>query len=315
MKNEHPFPHLQVLLACSVAFLLLSVCPSTLSAQVWGYPEPGRTPKFFVNAASLYQPEARVHGGGNITVSRYSISVGSGAPVGDRVTLGFRLSYEFDDYNFSRLSAFAVPDPWNKINKVGFSTTAAYRLSPEWALFAAPVVQYAGEQGADFTDSLLYGGTVGVLYRPSRRFMIGFGAGAFYRLEETRLFPALLFSWRITDKLRLGNSFRTGPAGPAGLELAYRFDDNWEAAVAGGYRSYRFRLDERGPVPSGIGQSNSWPLFARVSRKLGDHLRADLYGGAAFAGKLRIEDRRGHEIDEASYNTAPLVGLALTMAY
>lgn len=303
------------LLACSITFLLSFVYPSQLSAQMWGYMEPGQNPRFFVNGASLYQPESHVHGGGDVTVSRYSLSAGSSVPVSDKVSLGFGLSYEFDDYNFSRLSSFAVPDPWNKINRIGFHTRVGYRLSPEWSLFAAPVVQYAGEEGADFGDSLLYGGTIGALYRPSKTFAIGFGAGVFYRLEETRFFPAFIFSWKITDQLRLGNSFRTGPAGPAGLELAYAFDRNWEAAVAGGFRSYRFRLDKDGSTPNGIGQTDSWTLFARVSRRLGQHFRADLYGGAALGGKLRLEDRHGHEIDQVSYNTAPLAGFAITMLY
>ncbi len=303
------------LVACFMTFLLLLVHASSLCAQMMGYPEPGQNPRVFVNGSSLYQPDTHVQGGGSVAVSRYALSAGSSVPVNDKVSLGFRLSYEYDDYNFSRLSNFAVPDPWNKIDRVGFSTRAGYRLSSEWSLFAAPVVQYAGEQGADFTDSLLYGGVAGALYRPSKTFVIGFGAGVFYRLEETKVFPAFIFSWKITDRLRLGNSFRTGPSGPAGLELAYAIDHNWETALSGGYRSYRFRLDEHGQVPNGIGQTDSFPFFARLSRRLSPHLRADLYGGAAFGGKLRLEDSHGHEIDHVSYNTAPLASFAITMFY
>ena len=310
MTRNSRFGLMLFLLACS----MLSAPPG-LHAQMWGYFEPGENPRLFANGAMLYQPASHVSGGGDVTVSRYSLTAGSAIPVNDRVSLGIGFSYEFDDYSFSRLSNFAVPDPWNKIDRVGIHTSVMYRLSPEWRLFAAPVVQYAGEQGADFGTSLLYGGTVGALYRPSPTFVIGFGAGVFYRLEETSFFPAFIFSWKITDNLRLGNSFRTGPAGPAGLELAYTIDRNWETALAGGYRAYRFRLDSNGPVPNGIGQTDSWPLFARLSRKLGRGLRLDLYGGAAFGGKLRLDDSRGHEIDRTSYNTAPMAGLALTTLF
>jgi hypothetical protein len=298
------------LLAC-----LMTGAPAGLHAQMWGYFEPGQNPGLFVNGATLYQPSSHVSGGGDVAVSRYSLAAGSTTPVNDKVSLGIGFSYEFDDYNFSRLSNFAVPDPWNKIDRVGLHTSVFYRLSPEWRLFAAPVVQYAGEQGADFGNSLLYGGTAGAIYRPSQTFMIGFGAGVFYRLEETSFFPAFIFSWKITDNLRLGNSFRTGPAGPAGLELAYTIDQNWETALAGGYRTYRFRLDSTGPVPNGIGQTDSWPLFARLSRKLGRNLRLDLYAGAAFGDRLTLDDSHGHEIDRTSYSTAPLVGLALTTRF
>jgi len=303
------------ILPCCTTFLLLFVYSSDGSARMWTEPESGGNQRFFINAAALYQPESHVQGGGNVTVSRYYLSAGSSIPVNDRMRLGFGLSYEFDNYNFSRLSNFAVPNPWNRINKIGFSARAGYSLSPNWTLFAAPVVQYSGEQGAELGNALLYGTTFGLLYRPGRRFMIGFGPGIFYGLEETRFFPAVIVSWKITDNLRLGNSFRTGPAGPAGLELAYSIDHNWETSLAGGFRSYRFRLDKDGSIGNGIGQTDAWPVIARLSRKLGQHFRADLYGGAAFGGKLRLEDRRGRKIDSVSYSTAPLAGFALTTVY
>jgi hypothetical protein len=309
MKNRPRLFLMVILFVCSTVVFL--VRPADLRAQMWGYPDPSQNPRFFMNAASLYQPSSHVQGGGDVSVSRYSLLVGSSLPVNDKVSLGVGISYEFDDYNFSRLSSFAVPDPWNKINRVSVLTRVTYRVSSDWAVFAAPVVQYAGEEGANFGDSLLYGGTVGAIYRPNKTFTIGFGAGVFYRLEETSFFPALIFSWKITDNLRLGNSFRTGPAGPAGLELAYTIDRNWESALAGGFRTFRFRLDRDGPVPNGIGQTSSWPVFARLSRQLGQNLRFDIYGGVAFGGKLRLEDSRGHEIDQASYKAAPMGGLAL----
>ncbi len=293
---------------------MLLLAPSHAAAQMWGETDRGQNPRISGGGAILYQPKTHVSGGGDVTVSRYAVWTGFSIPVNKDLGLGFSLGYDLDDYNFSRLSRFAVADPWNKINRAGLTTRVGYRVSSEWALFAAPTVQYAGEQGADFNDSLLYGGTIGAVYRPNRNFMIGFGPGVFYRLEETRFFPAFIFAWKITDRLRLGNSFRTGPAGPAGLELAYAMDRNWEAAISGGYRSYRFRLDKNGPAPSGIGQTDSWPAMVRISRTFGP-LRADLYGGAAFGGKLRLENRNGREIDQVSYNTAPLAGFALSLHY
>ena len=103
-----------ILFVCSTVVFL--VRPADLRAQMWGYPDPSQNPRFFMNAASLYQPSSHVQGGGDVSVSRYSLLVGSSLPVNDKVSLGVGISYEFDDYNFSRLSSFAVPDPWNKID-------------------------------------------------------------------------------------------------------------------------------------------------------------------------------------------------------
>ncbi len=298
------------LLSCLVMF-----APARLRAQMPGDLEPGRGPHFSIDGGTLYQPSAHVAGGGDVAVSRYSLAVHAVTPINEKLSLGFGLSYEFDDYHFSRLTDFAVADPWGNVDRVGLHTSVMYRLSPKWGFFASPVAEYAGEEVADFGSSLLYGAAVGAVYRPNSTFMIGLGAGVFDRLHETSFFPAFIFSWKITDNLRLGNSFKTGLAGPAGLELAYEIDSNWETALSGGYRTNRFRLASNGPAPNGIGEIDSWPLIARLSRKLGRNLCLDLYGGAAFAGKLRLDDSRGHEIDQISYDAAPLAGLALTTKF
>jgi hypothetical protein len=301
--------------ALSMMFLFLFVRPPRIHAQMTGGLEPDRPPGPFLNVSSSYQPESHVQGGGGFAASSYSVSAGSAFPINNAVILNLGFSYNLDDYRFSGLSGFAVQDPWGQVNRVSFSTGVMYRPSSTWSFFASPVAQYAGESGADFGDSLAYGVTVGALYRPSRAFAIGFGGGVFRRMDGTSFFPALMFSWNITDKLRLGNSFMTGPSGPAGLELAYRIDGDWETALGGGFRSYRFRLDKNGQVPGGIGEVDSWPVFVRLSRNLGQNLRVHLYGGVGFANELRLEDSRGHEIDHTSYNASPVVGMSMSMRY
>lgn len=302
-------------LAGWLTLLLLLVSPVDLFAQMNGPLETVEDGRLSVSAASSYQFKSDVNSGGDVSVSRYFLMIGGSAPISDKVGLGFHLTYDLEDYNFSTLKDFAVPNPWNKIDRVGLDTRLAYKVTEKWNLSIGPVVQYAGERGADFGDSLMYGGIISASYRANSDLVVGFGAGVFYRLEETRVFPSLFLSWQITDQLRLGNSYRLGPTGPAGLELTYLIDKSWEAGLGGGYRSSRFRLDKDGPVPNGIGENDSWPVYARLSRKFGQKLNIDLYGGAAFGGKLRLEDSSGHEISSVSYNTAPLVGLALTSSF
>jgi hypothetical protein len=241
--------------------------------------------------------------------------VGGSAPVDDKIGIGVRLTYTFEDYDISNLKGFPVANPWNKIDRVGLGARLTYKLGENWGLHVGPIVQYAGERGADFGDSLMYGGMIAASYRASRNLVIGFGAGVFYRLEETRVFPSLMISWKITDRLLLGNSYRLGPTGPAGLELTYVIDRNWQLGAGGGYRSSRFRLDSNGPIPGGIGENDSWPVYMRLSRRLWQTVHIDLYGGAAFSGKLRVDDRGGHEINSVSYNTTPLVGLNLSLRF
>ena len=48
------------------------------------------------------------------------------------------------------------------------------------------MVQYAGENGASFGDSLMYGGVVSAVYRANPDFMIGFGAGMNKKVERSQ---------------------------------------------------------------------------------------------------------------------------------
>lgn len=296
-----------------LAFLLL--VPTDLFGQT---PSPRAAREyagFSASAATSYQFKSNLDGGGDVSVSRLTLGVGGTRPLSDRAGLLTRLTYNRDEYDFSNLNAFPGGKPWQHVNSLGLTLRLDYRLDDHWSLGAGPTFAYAGEDGANFGDSLQYGGIAGAVYRVNPDLMVGFGAGVFYRLEETVITPTLLISWKITDRLRLGNSYRLGLTGPAGLELSYKLDENWEVAGGGGARSSRFRLDKEGSAPGGVGENHSWPVYARISRKIGPVLHLDLYGGAAFAGKMVLQDSRGNDIRSVDYKTAPIMGAYLRAAF
>jgi len=300
-----------LLQATGAALLLLLAGPTFLFAQMIMPLEMGQGPKFSASAGSSYQFKSDVTGGGDFSVSRFSLMAGGLVPIDEKIGIGVGFTYDFEDYDISNLKGFPVANPWNKIDRVGLGLRLTYKVGENWGLHVGPIVQYAGERGANFDDSLMYGGIIAATYRASRDFAIGFGAGVFYRLEETTVFPSLLISWKITDRLYLGNSYRLGPVGPAGLEVTYFLDKDWQLAAGGGYRWLRFRLDSNGPIPNGIGENVGFPVYLRLGRRLWQTVNIDLFGGAVFGGKLGLEDSRGNEINSISYNTAPMVGLSL----
>jgi hypothetical protein len=126
------------------------------------------------------------------------------------------------------------------------------------------------------------------------------------------VFPFLVINWRITERLRLGNPLQAGPAGGAGLELAYAFSERWEVGGGGSYRSYRFRLKNDGPVPNGIGENRFIPVFARLTHKFDRATRVDLYAAAFVDGELTVSRANGNDLYRDDYKTAPAIGLALS---
>ena len=120
---------------------------------------------------------------------------------------------------------------------------------------------------------------------------------------------ALPIYWKITDRLRLTNPFRAGPTGPAGLELVYKRDEKWEFAGGGAARGFRFRLDDKGPAPDGVGEQSGLPLFARITYKFGPRFKLDFYAGAIVGGQLAVEDSKGDLLAVDDHDTAPIAAL------
>ena len=173
------------------------------------------------------------------------------------------------------------------------------------------MAQFSGETDARWSSSLVYGGVVSVAYGFGSRSFIGLGVGAFANIEKTSVFPFIAINWQITDRWRLSNPLQTSPAGPAGLELSYAIDRNWEIGLAGAYRVHRFRLDKNGPIPNGVGEYTRLPLVAKISYTY-KPVTLNLYGGVSLRNRLWLGDPSGDGLYQTKADPAPLAGLNIT---
>jgi len=289
---------------------------SIASAQTRGGP-PGGAPAGSTSVAAGYLHEfgTAVSGGGDFRISRVFVNADVTGTTGSKTVPGLGITYDREEYTFSGPSGFGAPAPWGTIHRIGFSPSVVHSISPDWWILFAPSVGYAGEEGADPGDALVYGAVISATKTIGPDLSLGLGTGVFRQIEQWRVFPFLSVRWRINDRWRLSNPLRVGPAGPAGLELSYILDGNWEVAAGGAYRSYRFRLDRGGTVPGGIGEIRGIPLFARLSRSWRQGWKADLYAGVALGGKLGLENGQGDQIGSASFDPAPLAGLFVTRKF
>ena len=295
---------------------LLGLTGAVAFAQTPGGP-PGVAPAGATSVAAGYlnQFGTAISGGGDVGISRAFVNADVTGATGSKTALGLGLTYDREEYVFSGPSGLAAQAPWGTIHRIGFSPSILHSISPGWRILVAPSIGYAGEGGVDPADALVYGAVISATKTIGPDLSLGLGAGAFRQVDRWRVFPFLSVRWRINDRWRLSNPLRVGPAGPAGLELAYAIDGNWEAAAGGAYRSYRFRLDADGDVPGGIGEIRGVPLFARLSRTWRNGWRADLYAGVVLGGELGLENGRGEQIGSASFDPAPLAGLFVTRKF
>jgi hypothetical protein len=230
-------------------------------------------------------------------------------------SLGVGLRFDAEDWRFNDIGTLGGVQPWDRLYRVGLSIPYSYTTDGGWRWTFSPTVEYSGESGASVSDSVEYGALVSAARRFHTGLTLGLGVGVYDRIEETRAFPFLIVDWRISDRLRLTNPLITGPAGPAGLEISYTLGSGWEAGIAAAYRSFRFRLDENGAIPNGIGENQNVPLVGRIGRKISDTLSFNFFVGATLAGNLRAEDQNGNRLYDVDRDPAALIGLSLAARF
>lgn len=263
----------------------------------------------FVSLTPVYQGHADLDNGGDFSMSGAIVRGGASYNLGGGSRVGVTLNYDYYDFSFSNASAFGTAAPWGTVQRYGVSVPMSFAVGDGWNVGFTPSADWFRENGADTGESLVWGATFTGAKQFADGNRLGLGVGVFSQIEETKVFPFLVVDWRLTERWRLINPLPTGPTGPAGLELDYRFDGGWTAGVGASYRVLRFRLSDSGPVANGVGQESGVPVFLRVTRNFNDQMALHLYGGVVAGGKLRVENSSGDKLREEDFDPAPLVGL------
>lgn len=266
--------------------------------------------KYELSASYEYGFDTDIDGGGSFSLNRYNIGVDLKKQIDRQWGISFDAGYTLTDYDFSGSGGFGLLDPWDKINKATAGFRVNYQLSRKWGVGAGPFIRFSGESGADFGDSLTYGGTLGFLYTPSRNFFAGAGVFISSRIEDDVLVvPGLLFNWQINEKLRL-SSLLTGirtELGPR-VQMNYDIGNGFSTGLSVGYEFQRFRLDDEGIAVNGVGDIKMLPVWGSIYYNINRAVRLAFYGGAGFLGELELEDSSGDRIEKEDFDTLFFIG-------
>jgi len=267
---------------------------------------------YSISFTPMYQFKSDLKDDTDFSAERYFIDLNTYTTVNRTLAWGASCNYSFQRYDFYDGFVFSTVDPWEQIHTINLALSLFYNFRQNWRFMFSPSIQFAGESDADWNEAMSYGGVLTAMHVFNPNLTVGAGAAVYSRLEEVSLFPFIAVSWQFNKHWRLANPLSAGPVGPAGLELSFIPNDQWEFAVGGAYRTFRFRLDEEGNTPNGIGESQILPIFTRVSRKFGGRFVFDFYGGMLFEGRLVLENEKGTHISSERYDPAPFLGLTLT---
>jgi hypothetical protein len=289
-----------------ITAIVLSVTTTVLADQ----PQvDNNAVRWTLQAGVVHQSSASLDEGGDMSAGRYFVSGGLGKVFGGRWRLGVSLNYGEDRYNFSGSNGFGALDPWDRTRELQFSMPLQYFTNQGWTVYAIPSVRFNAQSGASLNDGKIGGLIAGASYRVNDTLTIGPGVGVFSEIEDsTNFFPILIIDWKITDTLSLETGSGSAASRGPGLQLRWQTASNWEFAFGGRYEKTRFRLDDKGPAPDGVGQDKAFPLFALAEYALGKDTKVSLIGGAEVSASMRLEDSKGNLITDSNLSTAPFFG-------
>jgi len=269
---------------------------------------------FTVYSGGQFSFQSDIDGGGDMNVFRLQFGVTGRASLTRDLDLTVQIGYDIDLYDFSGVSRLGI-DPWEDVHTFNVGAILSMDMSNDWTLFGGPVLQVAREDSADVDDSFIGGGVFGATYEVSSSLTVGGGFGVVTQIEDdTRLFPVIVLDWEISDRLRL-TSKTAGAAGRSGLELVYDFANDWEVAIGGSYEFRRFRLDDDGVAPGGVGEDKSLPIRARLSRRMGDHVVLDFYAGVVMVSDIELANVDGVVLAAADVDPTGLLGFAVRLTF
>jgi len=293
--------------ACLLLFNTIATAAQASEPSNWRLAADGGVVKQFESALDT---------GGDFDVDRYFLRLSATRNYGDAWNAGISLGYGENRYGFSGSSGFGGVDPWDRIREFRVSIPIRYRADNNWSFIGIPSLRYSGERGAETSDSRKWGLLAAAAYRFSDRLTIGPGFGVFSEIEDsTDFFPILLVDWKISDTLSLKTGRGLAASRGPGLSLSWTPVQKWRFGLEGRYEKNRFRLDEEGIAPDGVGQDRSIPVALSATYVPGPDLEFTLLAGAEFAGELRLEDAGGNSLAESDYETAPFAGALVKLRF
>jgi hypothetical protein len=258
-------------------------------------------------------------GGGSVSDDGIRLGLTASTLVSRDVQLELSLGYGLDLYDFDGTGGLAGLDPWDDVHRLGVRARVNWTINNDWILFGGADVLFARETDASWDSSITGGGLLGATYVFGEDLQLGLGLFVGSQLEENALVvPAFVLNWNISERWSISSQGRAGVTGGTGAELIWYpggRDGRWELAMGARWDLRRFRLDDQGIAPDGVGEDSSLPLWFRVSWGANENFSLDLYGGFILSGSMEVVDTNGNGVSSDNYDPAPFAGLAVRVSF
>jgi hypothetical protein len=263
-----------------------------------------------VRGGAVHQFKSDIDKGGDFKVNRFFVQPGVRYSTDPANSVSFTVGYGYNDYDFSGGEGFAGLRPWGAINTLRFGLPVRWSPNDKWSVFGLPTLRFNAESGADLGDAVSGGVIAGVSYKFSNWLTIGPGVGAITQIEDdVSIIPILVIDWKLTDQLSLKTGRGLAATQGPGILLEWRPTSAWNFGFDVRYEKFRFRLDDTGVAPRGVGQDRSVPISLSAGYRFSRKFSLALTGGVELAGRLRLEDEGGNKLQSSDFDSAPFLGI------
>ena len=302
----------------ALAATCLITCPSKAQQETDAQPasESNTDLSFDIHFGFEHTFDADLEQGGDVNIFRISAGVTGKTSLTQEMDLALSLDFGVDLYNFDGTTGFGGVDPWEDIHTFGFAAILSLEMTNDWTIFGGPVFQFAREDNADLDESFIGGGLIGATYQFDSDLTLGGGFGIVTQIEDdARFFPVFVVNWQIRDDLVLTSNTSGGATGKSGIEFVFDLGNGWEAGFGGYYEFNRFRLDDEGVAPNGVGEEVRLPIQARFSGKLGDYVDIDFYAGITLSTEVELADTNGLVLGTDDVDPSGILGVNVSLRF
>jgi hypothetical protein len=252
---------------------------------------------------------------GEVAVTRVGADADLTFATSQRGRLAVGLWAERSVYDFTDATGFVSgsSEPWDDIMAGGASLRFSRQHDERWSYFASVDAQSWGQDNAEFSDTLTYGGVVGVMYAQSESLRYGFGLGAHTRLEDdTTFLPIPIIAWRIDDHWSIGSTPRRGGGQ---IALTYAYDESLSVSAAVGFESRDFRLSRDAAQPEGVGRDSRIPVSVAVDWRVHPQVRVRGEVGANLSQEFTLDDVEGNRVSKQDADMGFFAGVGVTVEF
>ena len=249
-----------------------------------------------------YRTEADIDGGGAFSEMAFSVRGGPGFSLSEDLHLYALGSYRFTHYDFEDVSE----DPDN-FHTFRATPVVRWTMDDAWTIYGGPTIAFSAQEGADFGESVTYGGFGAFSYKVHDALSLGAGLGIFSRIEDdARIIPFITAYWDISEQFNLRVGFtEVAASGGLGAELTYELNEQWVLGGGIQFQEKRYRIE----AGDGVLNDKSVPIYAKAGWRISENMLFEFQAGIAVGGEILLEDDDGNEIAEEDYDPSAIFGL------